>query len=158
MFARLARAGVLAGLVIFFVVSGHVRARADVQLVGTWVLDEAALRADVSAVMAEQFAGLPVKARDQAETAMRLEVERIIKTATGTILFRTDGTATATSADGSTTEWVWTLTSGVVRLEKKEGLVSDVPLLGTIVGSYLYLEPDVAGDAGLPLPLRRKPS
>ena len=137
------------------VIGGATPGRAEVDLVGTWVLDEAALRADVDAVMAEQFADLPVDARHQAESAMRVEVDRIIQTATGTIQFRADGTATAISADVAT-EWVWTLTDGVVRLEKKEALVSDVPLLGTIDGNYLYLEPDVAGEPGLPLPLRRK--
>lgn len=129
--------------------------RAETGLIGTWVLDEAALRADVDAVMTEQFASLPAAARRQAENAMRAEVERIIQTATGTIQFRADGTATATSASGPS-EWVWTSSEGVVRLEKKEALVSDVPLLGTVVGSSLYLEPDVAGEPGLPLPLKRQ--
>jgi hypothetical protein len=130
-------------------------ARADAELIGTWILDERALRADVDAVMAEQFAGLPAEARQQAEKAMRAEVDRIIETANGIIQFRADGTATATSAAGPS-EWVWTSSDGVVRLEKKEALVSDVPLLGTIVGDALYLEPDVAGEPGLPLPLKRR--
>jgi hypothetical protein len=129
-------------------------ARAEAELIGTWVLDEAALRADVDAVMREQFGGLPAEARDQAGKAMRAEVDRIVQTATGTIQFRADGTATASSAAGPS-EWIWTFNDGVVRLEKKEALVSDVPLLGTIVGDSLYLEPDVAGEPGLPLPLKR---
>ena len=131
-------------------------ARVDANPIGIWQLDEAALRADVDAVMAEEFASLPAGTRAHAEAAMRAEVDRIIQTATGTIQFRADGTATANSAAGPS-EWVWTSADGVVRLEKKEALVSDVPLLGTIVGDSLYLEPDVAGEPGLPLPLKRKP-
>ena len=127
----------------------------DIALIGTWSLDEAALRADVDAVMSEAFTDLPPQAREQAHAAMQTEVDRIIQTAAGTIQFRADGTATSTGAAGPT-EWVWTATDGVIRLEKKEALVSDVPLLGTIVGDTLYLEPDVAGEPGLPLPLRRK--
>ncbi|HEX2525995.1 MAG TPA: hypothetical protein VHL31_06795 [Geminicoccus sp.] len=118
-------------------------------------MDEAALRADVDAVMAEEFADLPVDARLHARDAMQAEVDRIIQTSAGTIQFRADGTATSTGAAGPS-EWVWTSTDGVIRLEKKEALVSDVPLLGTIVGDTLYLEPDVAGEPGLPLPLTRK--
>ncbi|WP_222183630.1 hypothetical protein [Geminicoccus harenae] len=132
-------------------------ARAEASLLGTWVLDEAALRADVDAVVAEQFQTLPTDARAQAEQAMRAEVDRIVQTAAGTIQFRADGTATSVSAAGLS-EWVWTSNDGVVRLEKKEALVSDVPLLGTIVNDALYLEPDVAGEPGLPLPLKRAPS
>lgn len=130
-------------------------ARAEAGLIGIWQLDEEALRADVDAVMAEEFSGLPAEARQQAESAMRAEVDRIIQAAAGTIQFRADGTATSTSPAGPS-EWIWTSTDGVVRLEKKEALVSDVPLLGTIVGDFLYLEPDVAGEPGLPLPLKRK--
>jgi hypothetical protein len=127
----------------------------DVVLIGTWSLDEAALRADVDAVMLEEFTNLPPQAREQAQAAMQTEVDRIIQTAAGTIQFRADGTATSSGAAGPS-EWVWTAADGVIRLEKKEALVSDVPLLGTIVGDTLYLEPDVAGEPGLPLPLRRQ--
>jgi hypothetical protein len=141
------------GLVVF--IGPASGAEDDVALIGIWSLDEAALRADVDAVMSEEFANLPSEAREQAHAAMQTEVDRIIQTAAGTIQFRADGTATSTGAAGPS-EWVWTATDGVIRLEKKEALVSDVPLLGTIVGDTLYLEPDVAGEPGLPLPLRRK--
>jgi hypothetical protein len=130
-------------------------AQEDVALLGTWLLDEASLRTDVDAVMADEFKNLPAEAREQARAAMQAEVDRIIQTAAGTIQFRADGTATSSGAAGPA-EWVWTATNGVLRLEKKEALVSDVPLLGTVVGDTLYLEPDVAGEPGLPLPLKRK--
>ena len=34
----------------------------------------------------------------------------------------------------------------------------DLTAFGTIVNDALYLEPDVAGEPGLPLPLKRAPS
>lgn len=154
-FSRLVRFLSMAILGLMMVGGPARSADDDVVLIGTWSLDEAALRADVDAVMKEEFTDLPPEARDQAHAAMQTEVDRIIQTAAGTIQFRADGTATSTGAAGPS-EWVWTATDGVIRLEKKEALVSDVPLLGTIVGDTLYLEPDVAGEPGLPLPLRRK--
>ena len=149
---RRAWLGALAGMLLF---APMVTAQEDLALLGIWYLDEAALRADVDAVMAEEFADLPSDAREQARAAMQAEVDRIIRTAAGRIQFRADGTATSSGVAGPS-EWVWTATDGVIRLEKKEALVSDVPLLGTIVGNTLYLEPDVAGEPGLPLPLTRR--
>ena len=132
-------------------------AAADVpSLVGVWSVDEAALRSEAAEVMASEFANLSGDARANAAAAMAAELDRIIQTAAGTIEFRPDGTAVAAGPAGPS-EWVWTLSDSVVRLEKKNATVSDVALLGSVTDTAIYLEPDVTGESGIPLTLKRSP-
>lgn len=143
-------------LLVLAVQAGRLQAAEPPGLVGTWTVDQAALRSEAGDVMASEFANLSGEARANAAAAMKAELDRIIQTAAGTVEFRPDGTAVASGPAGSS-EWVWTLSDGVVRLEKKNATVSDVALLGTVTDAAIYLEPDVTGESGIPLTLKRSP-
>jgi len=119
------------------------------RVVGRWVVDEAAFRAQVERFYAEALAQLPAEERDRAEAvaerAVDATVERMADTA---VSFEPDGTVVLDAGQGPAREGRWSRQGDRIVVEPVGDGDEATALVGSFEDDRLRLTPDAEDAVG----------
>jgi hypothetical protein len=119
------------------------------RVVGRWVVDEAAFRAQVERFYAEALAQLPAEERDRAEAvaerAVDATVERMADTA---VTFEPDGTVVLDAGQGPAREGRWSRQGDRIVVEPVGDGDEATALVGSFEDDRLRLTPDAEDAVG----------
>jgi hypothetical protein len=132
---------VLAGLLLALAVAAPVLA-AD-RVVGRWVLDEAAFRAQVERFYADALAQVPADERDRAEAMAERAIDATVAQMAGAAAtFEPDGTVVLDAGAGPAREGRWSRVGDTIVVEPGAADADATTLLGTFEDDRLRLTPD----------------
>jgi hypothetical protein len=140
------RALLLAALVL---VAGAASAAAEDRVVGRWVLDEPAFRAQVERFYAAAIAEVPAAEQEQAEQFVDQAVEATVARMAGAAAtFEPDGTVMLQPADGRPQKGSWSREGDTIVLQPAVDTAEAVRMIGTFEDGNLELTPDQENAVG----------
>jgi hypothetical protein len=136
-------------LAALLLVAGAVTAAAEDRVVGRWVLDEPAFRAQVERFYAAAITEVPAAERDQAEAFVERAVEATVARMAGsTATFEPDGTVMLEPAEGRPQTGSWSREGDRIVLEPGVDADEAVRMVGTFEDGHLKLTPDQENAVG----------
>lgn len=141
-------APVLLAAIAFLVSASPVFAVDDV--VGRWVLDEAAFRAQAERFYGDALLQVPAERQAEASALAARAVDAAVAQLRGSaVTFAADGSVVLESASGGPQAGTWTRDGDVVRLEPVSDAPEVIPLVGRLLADgALRLTPDQPGGVG----------
>ncbi|NBB69290.1 MAG: hypothetical protein GVY33_03045 [Alphaproteobacteria bacterium] len=131
---------VLAGLLVLVLTAPGLAAD---RVVGRWVLDEAAFRAQVERFYAEALAQVPAEDRDRAEAMAERAIDATVERMAGAaVTFEPDGTVVLDAGDGPARQGRWSRQGDTIVVEPTADGAEATTLVGLFEDDRLRLEPD----------------
>ncbi|MFP4127135.1 MAG: hypothetical protein ACLFU0_10875 [Alphaproteobacteria bacterium] len=122
---------------------------ADDRVLGRWVLDEAAFRAQVEGFYTAAIAEVPAEEQEQAEAFVDQAVEATVERMAGSsATFEADGTVTLEPAEGRPQTSNWSREGDTIVLEPAVDAAEAATLVGTFEEDRLRLTPDEGDGVG----------
>jgi hypothetical protein len=122
---------------------GVAGAAAEDRVLGRWVLDEAAFRAQVERFYAAAMLEVPAEQRPQAEAFAEQAIEATVDRMAGaSATFQADGTVMLEPADGRPQTGSWSREGDTIVLEPAVDAAEATTLIGTFEEDRLRLTPD----------------
>jgi len=119
------------------------------RVVGRWVLDEAAFRAQVERFYAEALAQVPAEDRDRAEAMAERAIDATVERMAGAAAtFEPDGTVVLDAGEGPAQEGRWSRAGDTIVVEPAAEGEAATTLVGTFEDGRLRLKPDQEGAVG----------
>ncbi len=136
-------------LAAFLLAAGALSAAAEDRVVGRWVLDEPAFRAQVERFYAAAIAQVPAEEQEQAEGFVEQAVEATVARMAGAAAtFEPDGTVMLQPADGRPQKGSWSREGDRIVLEPAVHTAEAVRMIGTFEDGNLKLTPDQENAVG----------
>lgn len=136
-------------LALLCLAAGAATAAAEDRVVGRWVLDEPAFRAQVERFYEAAILQVPAEQQEQAEAFVEQAVEATVDRMAGSAaVFDADGTVLLEPPQGRPQKGSWSREGDTILLEPAVDADEAVRMIGTFEDEHLRLTPDQENAVG----------